>query len=42
MHALASAIDPAYDSIITYATRSPNMIETSTLGTTLGGPGDII
>ncbi|MEU8936336.1 CRISPR-associated endonuclease Cas2 [Streptomyces sp. NPDC048409] len=42
VHALNSAIDPTHDSIITYTTRSPHMIEISALGVALGGPGDII
>ncbi|MFB7673403.1 CRISPR-associated endonuclease Cas2 [Kitasatospora purpeofusca] len=40
--ALNNAIDPTYDSIVTYTTRSPDMIETTTIGATLGGPGDIL
>ncbi|MFF2954119.1 CRISPR-associated endonuclease Cas2 [Kitasatospora sp. NPDC057965] len=39
---LNNVIDPTYDSIVTYSTRSPDMIETTTIGTTLGGPGDIL
>lgn len=42
MAALEARIDPTYDSIITYTARSPEFVETATLGTTLGGPGDII
>ncbi|MDY0812037.1 CRISPR-associated endonuclease Cas2 [Kitasatospora purpeofusca] len=40
--ALNNEIDPTYDSIVTYTTRSPDMIETTTIGATLGGPGDIL
>ncbi|MGW8449914.1 CRISPR-associated endonuclease Cas2 [Streptomyces niveus] len=40
--ALKTTIDPDYDSIVTYATRSPDMIESNTLGVDLGGPGDIL
>ncbi|MEU9746630.1 CRISPR-associated endonuclease Cas2 [Streptomyces niveus] len=40
--ALKTTIDPDYDSIVTYAARSPDMIESSTLGVDLGGPGDIL
>ncbi|MEV4994099.1 CRISPR-associated endonuclease Cas2 [Streptomyces niveus] len=40
--ALKTTIDPDYDSIITYAARSPDMIESNTLGVDLGGPGDIL
>ncbi|GAA3002561.1 CRISPR-associated endonuclease Cas2 [Kitasatospora albolonga] len=39
---LETVIDPTYDSIITYTTRSPDYINTATIGTHLGGPGDII
>ncbi|MFF2021080.1 CRISPR-associated endonuclease Cas2 [Streptomyces sp. NPDC058171] len=42
MVALGSVIDPAYDSIITYTARSPDMVQSATLGVPLGGPGDII
>ncbi|WDN51956.1 CRISPR-associated endonuclease Cas2 [Streptomyces clavuligerus] len=42
MAALSGAIDPGYDSIRTYTVRSPEMVETDTLGVDLGGPGDII
>lgn len=42
MAALAERIDPEYDSIVTYTARSPELIETTTLGIPLGGPGDII
>ncbi|MGW1204976.1 CRISPR-associated endonuclease Cas2 [Streptomyces cyaneofuscatus] len=42
MAALKSTIDPDYDSIVTYAARSPDMIESKTLGVDLGGPGDIL
>ncbi|MFE6052636.1 CRISPR-associated endonuclease Cas2 [Kitasatospora sp. NPDC056446] len=41
-HTLNTVIDPAYDSVVTYTARSPDMIDTTTLGTTLGGPGDIL
>jgi CRISPR-associated protein Cas2 len=40
--ALKTAIDPDYDSIVTYTTRSPDMVDTTTLGVPLGGPGDIL
>ncbi|MFE5117713.1 CRISPR-associated endonuclease Cas2 [Streptomyces sp. NPDC056669] len=39
---LKTTIDPEYDSIVTYTTRSPDMVESSTLGVALGGPGDIL
>nr|WP_244184629.1 CRISPR-associated endonuclease Cas2 [Streptomyces cellostaticus] len=42
MSTLTAAIDPAYDSIVTYTTRSPDLVETSVLGVSLGGPGDIL
>ncbi|MEV5985511.1 CRISPR-associated endonuclease Cas2 [Streptomyces sp. NPDC052051] len=42
MSTLTTAIDPTYDSIVTYTTRSPNLVETSTLGLSLGGPGDVL
>ena len=42
MTALSSTIDPEYDSIVTYTTRSPDMVESNTLGIALGGPGDIL
>ncbi|MGW6603384.1 CRISPR-associated endonuclease Cas2 [Streptomyces sp. NPDC055036] len=42
MAALNTTIDPEYDSIVTYTTRSLDMIESSTLGIDLGGPGDIL
>jgi CRISPR-associated protein Cas2 len=42
MAALTLAIEPDYDSIVTYTARSPEMVETSTLGVALGGPGDIL
>ncbi|MDT0475662.1 CRISPR-associated endonuclease Cas2 [Streptomyces sp. DSM 41014] len=42
MAALKTTIDQDYDSIVTYTVRSPDMIETSTIGIDLGGPGDII
>ncbi|MFJ6140712.1 CRISPR-associated endonuclease Cas2 [Kitasatospora sp. NPDC092286] len=40
--ALNNVIDPTYDSIVTYTARSPEMIDSVTLGATLGGPGDIL
>ncbi len=40
--ALNATIDPQYDSIVTYTVRSPDMIETNTLGIHLGSPGDIL
>ncbi|MFE4490928.1 CRISPR-associated endonuclease Cas2 [Streptomyces niveus] len=40
--ALKTTIDPDYDSIVTYAARSPDMIESNALGVDLGGPGDIL
>ncbi|MEU6241583.1 CRISPR-associated endonuclease Cas2 [Streptomyces sp. NPDC047024] len=40
--ALASVIDPEYDSVVTYAIRSPDHVESRTLGVDLGGPGDIL
>ncbi len=40
--ALKAVIEPDYDSIVTYTVRSPDMIETATLGVSLGGPGDIL
>ncbi|MER5971674.1 CRISPR-associated endonuclease Cas2 [Streptomyces sp. NPDC002055] len=40
--ALRTTIDPDYDSIVTYTTRSADMIDTTTLGVALGGPGDIL
>ncbi|MEI5136910.1 CRISPR-associated endonuclease Cas2 [Streptomyces libani] len=40
--ALRATIDPDYDSIVTYTTRSPDLIDTTTLGVALGGPGDIL
>ncbi|WP_221360143.1 CRISPR-associated endonuclease Cas2 [Streptomyces beigongshangae] len=42
LHSLEIVIDADYDSIVTYTTRSPSMIETNTLGVALGGPGDIL
>ncbi len=42
MAALGSVIDPAYDSVVTYTARSPDMVESATLGVALGGPGDIL
>ncbi|WP_344287781.1 CRISPR-associated endonuclease Cas2 [Streptomyces synnematoformans] len=40
--ALQAAIDPECDSIITYTTRSPDLISTSTLGVALADTDDII
>lgn len=42
MAALGTTIDPEYDSIVTYTARSPEMVESRTLGVDLGGPGDIL
>ncbi|WP_317452816.1 CRISPR-associated endonuclease Cas2 [Streptomyces sp. CBMA29] len=42
MAALATTIDVDYDSIVTYKVRSPDMIESTTVGVALGGPGDIL
>ncbi|MFD9444226.1 CRISPR-associated endonuclease Cas2 [Streptomyces sp. NPDC060006] len=42
LYSLESVIGTEYDSIVTYTTRSPSMIETNTLGVHLGGPGDIL
>jgi CRISPR-associated protein Cas2 len=42
MSTLGTVIDTDYDSIVTYTARSPDFIATSTLGVSLGGPGDII
>ena len=42
MAALTAAIDLEYDSIVSYTARSPDMVETNTLGVDLGGPGDIL
>lgn len=42
MAALGSVIDPTYDSIVTYTARSPDMVESATLGVALGGPVDIL
>ena len=42
MSALGTTIDPEYDSIVTYTARSPDMVESTTLGVALGGPGDIL
>ncbi|MER0240923.1 CRISPR-associated endonuclease Cas2 [Streptomyces sp. HSW2009] len=42
MAALDSVIDPTYDSIVTYTARSPDMVESATLGVALGGPVDIL
>lgn len=40
--ALKTVIDPDYDSVVTYTVRSPDLVETRTLGVYLGGPGDIL
>lgn len=40
--ALSSVVDQDYDSIITYTARSPDHVETQTLGVNLGGPGDVL
>ncbi|MFT2015373.1 CRISPR-associated endonuclease Cas2 [Streptomyces sp. 796.1] len=42
MTALGSVIDPTYDSIVTYTARSPDMVESVTIGVALGGPVDIL
>jgi CRISPR-associated protein Cas2 len=42
MSALALVIDDEYDSIVTYRARSPEFIESATLGVPLGGPGEIL
>lgn len=42
MASLTDTIDPEYDSIVTYTARSPDMVESNTLGVDLGGPGDIL
>lgn len=42
MSTLSTVIDDDYDSIVTYTTRSPELVETRTLGVELGGPGDIL
>jgi CRISPR-associated protein Cas2 len=42
MTTLGTVIDPDRDSIVTYTARSPDFIATSTLGVSLGGPGDIL
>ncbi|MBR7671621.1 CRISPR-associated endonuclease Cas2 [Streptomyces daliensis] len=42
MTALRGVIDPDYDSIVTYSARSPDLIESGSLGVSLGGPGDIL
>ncbi|MGW7638563.1 CRISPR-associated endonuclease Cas2 [Streptomyces decoyicus] len=39
---LRTTIDLDYDSIVTYTARSSDIIETTTLGVSLGGPGDIL
>ncbi|MCS0639182.1 CRISPR-associated endonuclease Cas2 [Streptomyces sp. LP05-1] len=40
--ALRTVIDADHDSIVTYVVRSPDLVETATLGVDLGGPGDIL
>ncbi|ARQ70735.1 CRISPR-associated endonuclease Cas2 [Streptomyces marincola] len=40
--ALRAVIDPDHDSIVTYTARSPEFVESTTLGVRLGGPGDIL
>lgn len=42
MSTLNAMIDPTYDSIVTYTTRSPDLVESTTLGVALGGPGDVL
>ncbi len=42
MAALSDTIDTDHDSIVTYTTRSSDMIDTKTLGISLGGPGSIL
>ncbi|MET9143456.1 CRISPR-associated endonuclease Cas2 [Streptomyces sp. NPDC057197] len=42
MAALTAVIDADYDSIVTYTTRSPELVDSHTLGVDLGGPGDIL
>ncbi|MFC4329541.1 CRISPR-associated endonuclease Cas2 [Streptomyces andamanensis] len=42
MAALTAVIDTDYDSIVTYTARSPELIDSHTLGVDLGGPGDIL
>lgn len=42
MSTLNAMIDPTYDSIVTYTARSPDLIESTTLGVALGGPGDVL
>ncbi|MGW1839155.1 CRISPR-associated endonuclease Cas2 [Streptomyces sp. NPDC002067] len=39
---LRSVIDPDYDSIVIYTARSPDFVTSSTLGVSIGGPGDIL
>ncbi|MDT0446840.1 CRISPR-associated endonuclease Cas2 [Streptomyces johnsoniae] len=40
--ALRNVIDPTHDSIVTYTARSPEFVETTTLGVRLGGSDDIL
>uniref|UniRef100_UPI000ACEC89F CRISPR-associated endonuclease Cas2 n=1 Tax=Streptomyces specialis TaxID=498367 RepID=UPI000ACEC89F len=42
MAALEAVIDPDHDTIVTYTTRSPDLVETSTLGLWRGSPGEIL
>ncbi|MFI0897215.1 CRISPR-associated endonuclease Cas2 [Streptomyces sp. NPDC020983] len=42
MAALGVVIDPDHDSIVTYTARSPEFVQSTTLGVPLGGPGDIL
>jgi CRISPR-associated protein Cas2 len=42
MAALEVVIDPEYDSIVTYTARSPEFVQSATLGVALGGSGDIL
>ncbi|MGP4109706.1 CRISPR-associated endonuclease Cas2 [Streptomyces sp. 4N509B] len=42
MSTLTATIDPTHDSIVAYTTRSPDLVESTTLGLALGGPGDIL
>jgi CRISPR-associated protein Cas2 len=42
MAALKTTIDPEHDSIVAYTTSSPDLVDSTTLGLSLGGPGDIL
>ncbi|WP_062204378.1 CRISPR-associated endonuclease Cas2 [Streptomyces sp. NBRC 109706] len=42
MATLNATIDPEHDSIVAYTTRSPEFVQSTTLGQNLGGPGDIL